>query len=186
MKEYRIKEDGQVYQLMENAEDLGIVRYSVLRNIITEESAGKKFPDLMEWFASRKSMYNQGDLHGLLTDEINLAKQVDDNFSKQFNDSSHRIFSLIVLEDGEDPNTFDSTKADEKLQRMASEGLKQGEVHRLTENFISASPELSNSFFLMSLRAMQKTLTSSEPMLQSLSDQLEVAALSNESKQESQ
>lgn len=180
MKEYRIKPDGAVYQLMENADDLGIVRYSVLRNILIEESSGMKFPDLMEWFKSRQVFYSQADLYALMNSEINMAKQVDFNLDNNFNDTSHRIFALMVLEPGEDATAFDATKADEKLNRMAAEGLTQGEVFSVTENFILASPKLCNSFFLMSLTAMQKTLKSSKPMLQSLSDQLEVEALMND------
>lgn len=177
MKDYYIKEGGTKYQLAENAEDLKIKRFGALKNIIAEESSGMKMPDIIEWFASRRQYYNSADLHSLLTSEINLAKQVEQNSQNIFNDASHRIFALIVSEDGEDICEYDSTKMDEKLSRMASEGLTQGEVFSVTENFIGMSPQLSNSFFLMSLAAMAKTLKSSEPMLTALSEQLEVSDL---------
>jgi hypothetical protein len=184
MKEYRIIEGGTVYSLTETAEDLGIVRYAVLKNIITEESSGMKFPDIIQWFDSRRQYYNQNDMYALLTSEINLVKQVEENHNQRFNDASHRIFSLMVSEPNEDITDYDSTRANEKLERMAKEGLTQREVLSVTANFISASPELSNSFFLMSLAAMQKTLKSSEPMLQSLSDSLEVQALLKDTESE--
>lgn len=186
MKTYKIKPDGKEYQLAENAEDLGIVRFGVLKNIITEESSGMKFPDIIEWFASRRPFYNNRDLYALMNSEINLAKQVEENHNKIFNDTSHRIYSLIVSEKDEDIFDYDSTRADEKLKRMAQEGLTQGEVLSVTANFIEMSPTLSNSFFLMSLAAMAKTLKSSEPMLQSLSDQLGVQEFSSELKQTQQ
>lgn len=186
MKDYKIKPDGQVYQLMENADDLGIVRYSVLRNIMIEESSGMKFPDLMEWFASRRQFYNQNDIYSLMTSEINMAKQVDFNLDNNFNDTSHRIFALMVLEPGEDPTGFDETKASEKLQRMANEGLTQGEVFSVTENFILASPKLCNSFFLMSLTAMQKTLKSSKPILENLSEALQAELLESDLRPETE
>lgn len=177
MKSYKIKEDGMTYNLCETAEDLGIVRFGILKNIITEESSGMKLPDIIEWFASRRQFYNQSDIYSLLTSEINLAKQVSDNSSNIFNDASHRIFALIVTEEGENVHDYDSTQGDEKLSRMAKEGLTQGEVLSVTENFISASPTLSNSFFLMSLVAMSKQLKSSEPFLTRLSEQLEAREL---------
>ena len=186
MKDYYIKEGGTKYQLAENAEDLSIKRFGVLKNIITEESSGMKFPDIIEWFASRRPLYNNGDTYGLLTSEINLANQVQENSDKIFNDTSHRIYALMVSEDGEDVFEFDSTKMDEKLDRMSKEGLTQREVFSVTANFIEMSPQLSNSFFLMSLAAMAKTLKSSEPMLQNLSDQLQVKELLSDTEQASQ
>lgn len=161
MKTYYIKEGGTKYQLAENAEDLKIKRFGALKNIITEESAGMKIPDIIEWFASRRPFYNQADIHSLLTSEINLANLVRENSDKIFNDASHRIFALIVSEENENICEYDSTQMDEKLERMANEGLSQKEVFAVTENFIQMSPELSNSFFLMSLAAMSKQLKSS-------------------------
>lgn len=170
MKTYYIKEGGTKYLQCENAEDLNISRYSALKNIITEESSGMKLPDIIEWFASRRQYYNQADIHSLLTSEINLAKQVEENSRNIFNDASHRIFALMTMEENELPEVFDTTQQDEKLKRMASEGLTQGEVFGVTANFIEASPQLSNSFFLMSLAAMQKHLKSLEPSQTLMSD----------------
>lgn len=172
MKDYYIKEGGMKYQLTENAEDLKIKRFGALKNIVAEESSGMKFPDIIEWFASRKSLYNAGDTYSLMNSEINLVKLVHENSDRIFNDASHRIFALIVTEDGEDPCEYDSSKMDEKLGRMAAEGLAQREVTSVTANFIEASPELCNSFFLMSLVAMSNRLKSSEPILTRLSEQL--------------
>lgn len=180
MKDYYIKEGGTKYQLAENAEDLKIKRYSVLKNIITEESSGMKMPDIIEWFASRRQYYNTGDTYSLLTSEINLAKQIEQNSKQKFNDASHRIFALIVSEEGEDICEYDSTKMDEKLERMALEGLTQKEVFSVTENFISVSPELYNSFFLMSLVAMTKKLKSSEPMLDRLLERVSPSELNTD------
>ena len=166
MRDYKITPEGKTYQLAENADDLNIVRYSQLKNIITEESSGMKIPDIIEWFASRRQFYNQSDLHSLLTSEINMAKQVEENSDKIFNDASHKIFALMCLEEGEDASVYDSTKQDEKLKRMALEGLTQGEVFSVTSNFIQASPQLLASYFLMSLVALEKVLKSSIPLLE--------------------
>lgn len=176
MKDYYIKEGGTKYQLAENAEDLNIVRYSALKNIITSESSGKPIPELIEWFESRRPFYNSADLYSLVTSEINLVKQIQENYVSVFNDASHKIFALMVTEDGENLDVVDSTKLDEKLHRMSAEGLTQGEVSSVTANFISASPQLCNSFFLMSLVAMANQLKSSEPILTRLSEQLEQQA----------
>lgn len=174
MKEYRIKPDGKVYQVCESAEDLGIKRYTQLKLVIIEQSAGMKIPDLLTWFANRRKYYNTNDIYSLLTEEINLATAIQNNSTKIFSEASHLIFGLIVNEEGEDRFEYDATKITEKLYRMAQEGLTQGEVLEVTENFITASPILCESFFLMSLLAMQKTLKSSEPMLTKLHEQLGV------------
>lgn len=171
MRTYYIKEGGTKYQLAENADDLNIVRYSALKNIITEESSGMKIPDIIEWFASRRQYYNQSDIHSLLTSEINLAKQVEENSKTIFNDASHRIFALMTLEEGELPEVYDASKQDEKLIRMSNEGLTQGEVSSVTSNFIQASPTLLDSYFLMSLGAMEKRLKSLEPLAKHIADQ---------------
>ena len=129
-----------------------------------------KLPDIIEWFASRRQFYNQSDIHSLLTSEINLAKQVEENSKNIFNDASHRIFALIVTEENEQFETVDSTKQDEKLLRMNAEGLTQGEVFSVTENFIAMSPQLSDSFFLMSLVALSKQLRFSVPLAERIAD----------------
>lgn len=183
MKTYKINEDGATYQLCENADDLGIKRFTILKNIIVEESAGMKINDLLQWFADRRKYYNTADIYSLLTSEINLAQSIEQNSTKIFADTSHRIFSLIVNEENEDRFEYDQTQQDEKLERMSREGLTQGEVMSVTANFISASPVLLNCFFLMSLEAMQKTLKSSAPMLTKLHEQLEVAESSIGSEQ---
>lgn len=170
MKTYQIKEDGAKYQLAENAGDLNIVRFSALKNIIAEGSSGMEYADLTQWFKDRRALYNANDIYGLMTSEMNMQKGVADNFSRTFNDVSHKIFSLMILEEGELPENCDSTQLDEKLKRMSIEGLNQKEVSDVTANFIEASPELLNSYFLMSLVALSKQLKFSEHLANHMND----------------
>jgi hypothetical protein len=99
-----------------------------------------------------------------------MARSVEENSKSIFNEASHRIFSLMVLEEDEKPGEVDTTKLDEKLSRMSAEGLTQGEVWNVVEGFINASPRLSASFFLMSLVALSKQLNFSEQQLASIVD----------------
>lgn len=156
MKTFQIKEDGTKYKLCENAGDLNIVRLIALKNIIAEGSSGMDFPDWQQWFSERKTFYNQGDIYTLLTHEINMAKKIESLSEGIFSDASQQIFALICLEENEVEHECDQTSLNEKLTRMAQEGLTQKEVWKYTEGFIIASPQLCGSFFLSSLVAQQK------------------------------
>lgn len=162
------------YSIAENASDLNIVRYSALKNIISEGSSGMEYADLNQWFANRRQYYNQSDLYSLMQSEINMQKAVSDNFNSAFSDVSHRIFAIMTLEEGELPHEYDTTLQNDKLKRMAAQGLTQKEVSNETENFIEQSPELCSCFFLMSLVALSKQLKFSEHLgdhIQTLQDQ---------------
>lgn len=163
MKTYYIKEGGTKYQLAENAGDLNIVRLTELKNMIAENSSGMDFPDLIQWFSDRRPFYNTSDIYSLMTGEINMVQKIETMSDSIFHDSAQIIFSIMTLEEGELAHEWDKTKAKEKLSRMAEEGLTQGEVWKYTENFIIASPQLCNSFFLMSLVAHKKRQKYSEP-----------------------
>ena len=146
MKTYKI--GGTEFDLIENADDMGTRRFTQLREFIIYKETGTEITSLVQAMRGFIQGFDNDSKSQMLLSLHNYFTGI--NQVKEGEDPDRLIFSLIVLEKGEDPKVYDKSKAKEKLQRMADLGLAQGEVTRVVENFICVSPQLSGYYSLMS------------------------------------
>lgn len=140
-------------KVAENADDLNPVRWNAIKLVVATQSSGFDIPDLISFFAARKPLWNQGEYYDLMVGEMNFVQRLKGGGNKIIEDSACAIFSIIALEPGEDASAYDATQAEEKMKRLSAAGITMKEVKEHAEGFISASPELCQSFFLTSLAA---------------------------------
>lgn len=142
------------YSLIETAEELSIKRYTELEALMVYKMTGVQIPSLVEAMRGFIAGFDENSKSKML---ISLKDYHTGLLEVQNrNNADQLIFSLIVLEDGEDSTGYNSGRAKEKLERMNVNGLTQGFVKETVEAFIVASPLLYAQSLLMSLEGQKK------------------------------
>ena len=149
----KIKIGEKEYPLIETAEELSVRRYATLKEFLIQKETGTSITSLSETFQRFIKNYDNESKAGMLLTLANYVsglKQVEVG-----EDADQMIFTLIVLEDGEDATMYDKTQAKEKLKRFNSGGLTQGLVDTTVLNFIKTSPILLTYFLTMGMVGME-------------------------------
>lgn len=150
----KIKIGEKEYNLIETAEELSVRRYAQLKEFLIQKETGASITSLTETFQRFVKNYDNESKAGMLltlANYISGLKQVEIG-----EDADQLIFTLIVLEEGEDATKYDKTLAKEKLSRFNADGLKQGFVDKIVLDFIRASQLLLNYYLTMGLMGLEK------------------------------
>jgi hypothetical protein len=143
----------KTYKLAENAEDLSLKRYTQLKEYLLHKETGVPLPSLSDAIRGFIKGFDTNSKAEMLISLHNYFSGIKSVESME--DADQLIFSVICYEDGEDVLLYDKTQAKEKLKRMNSAGLKQGEVTKAVNDFIEGSPLLSSLYFLKSLQSLK-------------------------------
>lgn len=140
------------YKLCENAEDLGIKRFTEMKALIVLKETGISAPSLLKHYQAKIVAYNSKSPADMLIEDYNFYMGVKAINERE--DTDQLIFGLICNEKDEDITKVDNTQIKEKLGRMADNGLTQGVVKKEVDSFIQGSPILSELYFLRNLESL--------------------------------
>lgn len=152
-------EDDGTYELIETAEQLSARRYAQLKEFFIQKESGVAVPSLIETLRGFIKNFDSDSKAGMLITLHNYLSGI--NQVNIHEDADQMIFTIIVLEKGEDVKKFDKTQAKEKLQRMMDHGLTQGQVVETVTNFLKGSPILLSYYLTMGLMSRQPKNTPS-------------------------
>lgn len=121
-------------KVVESIADINIARMPFFRAYLLSQQNQEEVAKSTDFFGGFVASFNNNDPGGMLIkayDHYNALKNVKDLI-----DFDQILFSIITLEEGEVPNTWDETPAKEKMKRLAAQGLSQGIVKEEVANFI--------------------------------------------------
>lgn len=148
MKTYTIGDHSEVkLTMIETAEELPTRRFLELKALLVQKETGCNLPSLHESMAQYVKEFDNRSQAGMLITLYNYLTGLDSVV--EGNDADQLLFSLMVLEEGENPKIWDKNLAKEKMSRLADLGLTQGEVNREVEAFLKGSKILSGFYSLM-------------------------------------
>jgi len=145
----KIKIGNREFKQIENAEELPIKRYTLLKQYVIYKQTGVNTPDLINTITSFVRGFDnesKSDMLISLHNYITGLNQIKDNY-----DIDQMIFSLITLLPDEKINDISEEKIKDKIDVFSELGLKQGIVEECVANFMMNSQTLLISSLKMNL-----------------------------------